>query len=193
MFMKKLLEIVKKLTTKKFNKWVRMAFIGSIFLIENKWFGQEYFRQLTGGYSMVDMNMFNTTESITNYLHVIGETGRSAYLILLGMDFILVITFFLLQTTLIEKLLKGLKASHFLRLLILFPLGRGIMDIIENITMVINTTIYPEAIPSILLLSAISTFIKWVCLWGTVVILVILIVLNVRNIILKKMNKAVLN
>lgn len=105
------MEIVKKLSEKKYFKWVMFGFISSVILIENQWFGQEYLRKITGGVGMIDMNFFNSPGDIFNYLTGIGVAGRNVYLRLLGLDFLLIISFFIFTAVIIYRLINSINLS----------------------------------------------------------------------------------
>ena len=96
--MNKIINMIKILSEKKLRKFVSMAFFVSIFLMENSFFGKSFFKKITGE-SMLDMNFINSPAFIHNYLSIIGAAGRELYLRLLSLDYILIISFFFLQAT----------------------------------------------------------------------------------------------
>lgn len=176
----KLTNTIKALSHKKHNWWITGGFLLSVVLIKNSFFGQTYFHNLTGA-SMIDMSFINTKLDIVKYLSSIGHEGREAYIILLILDFILIITFFLLQSTLIARQLGSIKKDHLLRSIIYVPAARGILDVMENCAMLINTINYPSANNLILLLAGIFTFLKWVTFIFLIAILLTLITLSIAN------------
>lgn len=186
------INLIKKLAEKKNNRKVSLFFICTIVLMENKWFGQEYFKSITNGLNMIDMSFFNRPSQISSYLATIGGIGREAYLLLLALDFLLVISFFLLQSTMIIRLLKKWESGDKLKWLWLLPFGRGIFDVIENICMICNTLIFPHKFNLCLSLASIATVIKWVFFWITIIVLITLIIVNLVSFVKQKVTKKTL-
>jgi hypothetical protein len=166
------MKIIKKLAGKKYFKWWAFVFIISTILIENPWFGQEYLRKITGGVGMIDMNLFNSPGDIIHYLTSIGEDGRNAYLRLLGLDFLLIISFFIFTAIIIYRLINCISLSGNYIWLILFPLFRAVFDCLETITMVLNTLLYPNSIAPIIYLASAATSLKWLFFAATAITLI---------------------
>lgn len=177
--MKRLIDFIKTLTDKKYNKYVNMAFMGTMILMSNGRFGQKYFATITNGLKMIDMNFYNSFSEIESYLMVLGAKGRSSYLLLLNLDLLLVVTFFLLQATLIIKLLNSMKVSEKYQWLIVLPLARSVMDFIENIAMMINTAGFPAKSAPAIAIASFATPVKWILLWMTLSVIVVLIIRKV--------------
>ena len=167
--------------TKQSSKKIIAFFFASVFLIENRWFGQAHLKELTGGTGMLDMNFANTVAQTINYLTMIGQEGRNAYFLLLVLDFLIIASFGLLQISFMLRLLNGLQRDYPLKWCVIFPLARGIFDVIETASMMVNVINFPEQIPVTLYLAACATPLKWISLWMTVTILIVLLLANIAS------------
>lgn len=175
------MKYIKTLSSKKYFKWVFVLFILSIILIENKWFGQAHFKEVSGGLQMIDMNFYNSAETIDQYLTTLGEKGRSAYQLLLYLDFGLIATLFLFLSTKIYRLLDKTGLLQKFNWLLLLPFARSVFDIIETSAMLANTTIFPNDWLPLLYLAEISTPLKWGFLFATVIASLSLMIFNLVN------------
>jgi len=176
--MKTLINWFDRFSTTQSSRKIIIFFFASVVLIENRWFGQAHLRELTGGVGMLDMNFANTVAQTINYLTMLGHQGRDAYLVLLGLDFLIIASFGLLQISFMLRLLKGLQLDYPLKWCVIFPLARGMFDVIETVSMIVNVISFPGQIPVTLYLAACATPLKWVSLWMTVAMLVIFLLAN---------------
>ena len=170
-----------RFSTTQSSKKILIFFFASVVVIENHWFGQSHFKELTGGLDMLDMNFSNTVAQTINYLTMLGHQGRDAYLVLLGLDFLIIASFGLLQISFMLRLLKGLQCDYPLKWCVMFPLARGLFDVIETVCMIVNVISFPGQISATLYLAACATPLKWVSLWMTVAMLVIFLLANTAN------------
>lgn len=179
--MKALINWFDRFSTKQSSKKILIFFFGSVVVMENHWFGQSHFKELTGGLDMLDMNFSNTVAQTINYLTMIGQQGRDAYLLLLILDFLIIASFGLLQISFMLRLLKGLQLDYPLKWCVIFPLARGMFDVIETASMIVNVLGFPGQIPVTLYLAACATPLKWMSLWITVVLLVVFLLANAAS------------
>ena len=184
--MKRMLNWFDRFSTKEHSRKVIIFFFISVVIMENRWFGQSHFKELTGGLDMLDMNFANTVTQTINYLTMIGQQGRDAYLLLLGLDFLIIASFGLLQISFMLRLLKGLQRDYPLKWCIIFPLARGGFDIVETVSMMMNVINFPGQIPVTLYLAACATPLKWISLWITVALLVAFLLANIAQNVRKK-------
>jgi len=133
------------------------------------------------------MNFLNTPGEILNHLQIIGETGREAYLILLLLDFIIILSFFLLQSTFIVRLLKKASLNYLFEWLMILPITRAVCDVVENVAMMANTNLFPEVMAPLLTLTTVATITKWISFWGIIATLLSLMLLNLYRVLRKKM------
>jgi len=152
-----------------------------MFLMENNLFGKGYIKKIIPDFKMLDMNYLNTPGEITSYLTAIGEFGRSKYLYLLSIDLILIIVLCVLQSTLIMKLLKGIARREQFQWLVTLPFLRSGADLFETLSYMILVKKFPETSNFALYTGSIFTTIKWVFMAATLLALVILIFINIRN------------
>lgn len=170
---------LEKMSVKE-NRWkVFLFFVLSVVLMENSWFGQSHLENTTNGLRMIDMNFHNSPDQIIQYLKDLGTNGRSAYQILLGLDYVLILSFGLLQCTLLLGLLRGINVGGKLKYIIMLPILRGLFDVIETTSMLINTSLYNVKIESLLRVASFSTTAKWVFLWATLFGIAILLIANI--------------
>jgi len=186
-FVKKLKTFLYAIVDSGKNGWVMLMFFASMFLIENPWFGKGHFKEVTDGTGMLDMNFMNTPGEILNHLQIIGETGREAYLILLLLDFIIIVSFFLLQSTFIVRLLKKASLNYLFEWLMILPITRAVCDVVENVAMMANTNLFPEVMAPLLTLTTVATITKWISFWGIIATLLSLMLLNLYRVLRKKM------
>ena len=170
-----------RFSTKQCSRKIIMFFFVSVCLIENRWFGQSHLKELTGGIGMLDMNFANSVTQTINYLTMLGQQGRNAYLVLLVLDFFIIASFGLLQISFMLRLLKGLQLDYPLKWCVIFPLARGLFDVIETVCMIVNVISFPGQISATLYLAACATPLKWMSLWMTVAMLVIFLFANVAS------------
>lgn len=188
--MKKFFKGIQFLSQKTYNKFVIMAFIANIILMENETFGKMHIEKVIPGFKMIDMNFYNSIASMQSYLTDLGEYGRNMYLLLLRFDLLLTVTFFLLQATLLTRLLSGIGQQERFQWIIILPLIRSIADLFETVSFIIATANYPKLLMTAFKVAQIATPIKWIFLWTTLIILFFLIGLNIVNVI--KIKKKVL-
>lgn len=179
--MKRALNWFDRFSTKQCSRKIIMFFFVSVCLIENRWFGQSHLKELTGGIGMLDMNFANSVTQTINYLTMLGQQGRNAYLVLLVLDFFIIASFGLLQISFMLRLLKGLQLDYPLKWCVIFPLARGLFDVIETVCMIVNVISFPGQISATLYLAACATPLKWMSLWMTVAMLVIFLFANVAS------------
>ena len=176
--MKRMLNWFDRFSTKEHSRKVIIFFVISVVIMENRWFGQSHLKELTGGVGMIDMNFANSVTQIISYLTELGQQGRDAYLVLLGLDFLIIASFGLLQISFMFRLLKGLQLDYPLKWCVIFPLARGLFDVIETVSMAMNVMSFPGQISATLYLAACATPLKWVSLWITVAVLIVLLLAN---------------
>ena len=167
--------------------WIMAFFFSSMFLIENKWFGKGHLNAITEGAGMLDMNFFNPPAEIFNYLQIIGEPGREAYLILLLMDFCIIASLFLLQSTFIIRFLRRLSLYESYEWLLVLPLFRAVADIVETVIMIVNTSIYPTVVKPLMIITTTVTVVKWISFWVVIGVMVSLLFLNLVKMMRKKL------
>jgi hypothetical protein len=164
---------VRSISTRPLFPWCAALFFCSAVLVENQWFGHRHFIELTG-VSMIDMNLFNSRSAIVGFMDDIGPAGRASYVVLLACDFFLIITFFLFSTAMLYKLFEANSLSAGYSWLMLIPACRGVCDIVETVSMAINTALYPKVFPHLVGLAMVSTPAKWLFLGANGAVLVAL-------------------
>lgn len=184
--MKKIFKGIQYLSQKSYNKFIIIAFVANIILMENESFGKMHIEKVISGFKMLDMNFYNSIAFMQTYLVALGEYGRSMYLLLLHFDLLLSVTFFLLQATLLTRLLSGIGQRERFQWIIVFPLIRSIADLFETVSFIIVTANYPESITIAYRVAQIATPVKWIILWTTLLILFLLLGLNIINVIKSK-------
>jgi len=132
------------------------------------------------------MNFFNTPYEITSYLINIGGFGRDKYLYLLSIDLVLIIVLCVLQSTLIRKLLKGIDKVQRFEWLVILPLLRSGADLLETLSYMTLTKVFPSAPKILLYTGTIFTTVKWIFMATIVIVLIGLIGLNINNLIREK-------
>ncbi|GAK50916.1 hypothetical protein U14_02158 [Candidatus Moduliflexus flocculans] len=179
--MKRIANWFDRFGTKECSRKIIFFFVVSVCLIENPWFGQAHLKELTGGVGMLDMNFANTVTQTNNYLTMLGQQGRDVYLLLLGLDFLIIASFGLLQISFMLRLLKGLQLDYPLKWCVMFPLARGLFDVIETVSMIANVISFPGQISATLYLAVCATPLKWISLWMTLAALLAFMLANAAS------------
>jgi hypothetical protein len=137
------------------------------------------------------MNFYNSIDGIMQYLTNLGTFGRNGYLTMGWIDLLLVVTFFLLQATLLTRLLKGIDKREQFQWVIILPLFRSVADFFETISLMTAAINFPTPVIVALHIARIATPIKWIFMWMTIAVLLALIVLNLVKLLCKKLNKGI--
>ena len=184
--MNRIFELIRILSKKAYNKYIMISFMTTMYLMENNFFGKGYIKKIIPDFKMLDMNFFNTPYEITSYLINIGGFGRDKYLYLLSIDLVLIIVLCVLQSTLIRKLLKGIDKVQRFEWLVILPLLRSGADLLETLSYMTLTKVFPSAPKILLYTGTIFTTVKWMFMAAIVIVLIGLIGLNINNLIREK-------
>jgi len=184
--MNRIFELIRILSKKAYNKYIMISFMTTMYLMENNFFGKGYIKKIIPDFKMLDMNFFNTPNEITSYLINIGGFGRDKYLYLLSIDLVLIIVLCVLQSTLIRKLLKGIDKVQRFEWLVILPLLRSGADLLETLSYMTLTKVFPSAPKILLYTGTIFTTVKWIFMAAIVIVLIGLIGLNINNLIREK-------
>jgi len=184
--MNRIFELIRILSKKAYNKYIMISFMTTMYLMENNFFGKGYIKKIIPDFKMLDMNFFNTPYEITSYLINIGGFGRDKYLYLLSIDLVLIIVLCVLQSTLIRKLLKGIDKVQRFEWLVILPLLRSGADLLETLSYMTLTKVFPSAPKILLYTETIFTTVKWIFMATIVIVLIGLIGLNINNLIREK-------
>ncbi len=168
--------VLKAISTKPLFPWLCALFVGSVILIENRWFGHAHFRSITGG-AMIDMNLINTSTDILRFMDRVGGAGRASYRLLLFLDYILIAMLFLFSAAMLYRLLNAGDLWPQNSWLVLLPLGRGLFDSIETGALLITVLTYPNISLLPVWLAVVSTPAKWLLFFGNIAVVVPLIAL----------------
>ena len=104
----------------------------------------------------------------------LGESGREAYLLLSVLDFIIIISFALLQIMLIYKLSRALKFSNVnvVIYLLSLPIARSLFDMVENLAFIHTTITFPAVNQYIIQIACVFKGLKWLVFSSTAFIVV---------------------
>jgi hypothetical protein len=168
-------------------KYVALFFYISLFLKYNSIFGVGKISKSIESFSLIDSHFFNSISEISTSFEILTAADRNTYLFIFGFDMLFLIGLFLLQGILFIKMLNAIGADKKYEWLILIPLLRSIFDFIENISFMLISIQYPEQNLFIIHTAALTTPVKWLLLWLSIAVLTILLFINIRNKIHKKM------
>lgn len=172
MIMTKITLLINKVSQKKYIRFVYLSFIASMILVKNPVFGEGKFKEITNGIKLIHSNLYNSSADIFNFLSAIGIDGIERYSTILLLDFVVIITFFLFQSTLIFRLLSIVKNKDKYQLLLLIPIAKAIADFIENIALLLIMN-FPKS-STLLPIVQVSIFVKWIFFVLTILVLVAL-------------------
>ena len=174
---------------KKMNwKWLCFFLVGTaIFatLVISRFFGTiELVPEAT-----IDSQMSYTSDVFYNYLEVQGAGGRVGYLRLHLIDYLFITQFYTCLAISIALLLKRINVKKQIYYISLVPLAGGILDILENVSVDISILIYPNKIlfPGCLL--PYFTFLKFIIIYVTFILISLLLLLMSEKAIVKKLNR----
>ena len=115
-------------------------------------------------------------ENVYRWLDGIGSSGRQAYLMNLLLDFLFILVFMVLLSLIIAYLVEKSGLGKQLGLVIILPVLRGILDIVENCFMLKILSDYPNKLPAIVSISSMVTVSKFIVLDVIIVVLIGLLV-----------------
>jgi hypothetical protein len=133
----------------------------------------------SGGVPILDMRMSYTPEEVYHLFTALGTAGRQAYRTLhLVPDILFPITYALaFAFTVAWFLVRLLPLDHPLQWLSLTPLISGLADILENLSLVISSLVYPSRIDWLAQVASLMTKIKFGLMPVGVVFLTIIVVI----------------
>ncbi|WP_034551257.1 hypothetical protein [Carnobacterium funditum] len=117
-----------------------------------------------------------------------GEAGRETYILLRWtFDLIWPVVYTLFLVTWTIKLLEYTSGNNWMRYLVLLPIMAALFDLLENIGATIVMARYPLESGIIQTITPIATFVKWITVSGSFLLLVFLII----NILISKIKKRI--
>lgn len=170
--MMKIAKLIDKISQKKYIKFIYLGFFSSMFLIKNPIFGEGKFKEITNGVKLLDSNFYNSYSDILNFFSSIGVHGLRSYSIVLLLDFIVIITFLLFNSTLILRLVSNVNNEKKYQLLLLLPFAKGIFDFFENMSLILSINLSKASF--LIRIAQISTPIKWIFFALTITLLIAL-------------------
>lgn len=182
--MNKITKLIKRLSQKKYIKLIYLSFISSMFLIKNPFFGEGRFKEITNGVKLIHSNFYNSYEDILKFFATIGLNGLKSYTNLLLIDFIVIISSFLFQSILIRRLLSIIKKEEKLKILLILPLAKSLVDIIENLALILSLKC--PNVTFLISIAQIAIPIKWIFFTLTLFALTSLIFI----VLLKRINSS---
>jgi hypothetical protein len=138
------------------------VFLAAYYVINSNFIGIEYINQLSAGNTIPEMFLFYTPEKVYSQLALLGEAGRSAYLVANMIDFIFPLTyafFFGISLTMTYTFIYPAESKK--HLLVLIPFLTLVADYGENICMRCILLSYPTRLMDAALLAALLTPIKY--------------------------------
>ena len=138
----------------------------------------------SGGVPILDMRMSYTPEEVYQLFSALGIAGRQAYRTLhLVPDMLFPISYALLFAfTVAWFLVRLLPLEHPLQWLILTPLISGLADILENLSLVVSSLMYPNRVDWLVQFASLLTKIKFGLMpVGAVFLIIITVIWFIRK------------
>ena len=138
----------------------------------------------SGGIPILDMRMSYTPEEAYQLFSALGIAGRQAYRTLhLVPDMLFPISYALLFAfTVAWFLVRLLPLEHPLQWLILTPLISGLADILENLSLVVSSLMYPNRVDWLVQFASLLTKIKFGLMpVGAVFLIIITVIWFIRK------------
>lgn len=185
-----LLKVMRNNMTKSKIKWKWIILVTIIFFIFSSLaFPQmtKYSNEMIGESNSPDESFIYSPSELYDMAESYGELGREAYIkIRWTFDLVWPICYTLFLISWIAKLSDYISDKRRLRFAYIFPLASIIFDYMENIGATIVMARYPLKSGIIATITPVISFIKWVSVAGSVLILIILII----SLILAKFKRA---
>ena len=130
--------------------------------------------KISGGAGLLDLKFFYTAQDAYAFLTQYGEEGRELYKHFLSADFVFAFCYGLGFSMLFTRLLRALHGSEsgWMKFNLL-PLGVALADYSENIFILLMLNQYPENLQIIGMLAGISTLIKQLLTYCSLIFLLI--------------------
>jgi hypothetical protein len=173
-------------TLKKYaNGWLVLAFLaGEIFFNAVVMPGQQAKIEAgSGGTGSIDLQIFYTPEKVYGMIASYSEEIRASYrLFQLTGDIIYPIVYTLLFSLAITWLFqRGFASNSGMHNYNVVPFGAWLFDLFENLGIVGMLSVYPSTPALLAWASAVFTFIKWLFVLTSVVLLLIGLVMAIKN------------
>ena len=119
--------------------------------------------EYSGGVRILDMRLSYGPEEANDLFEALGSEGRRAYRLLhLMPDLLFPVCYSLaFACTSAWFLVRLLPPSHPLQWLALTPLISGLADILENLSLVVASSLYPDQIDWLTRVASVLTTVKW--------------------------------
>lgn len=160
-------------------KWVLMAsLLFALFIIIILPQVANYSHQMIGQSESPDTSLFYSADDLYQLAETYGQSGRAAYIKLRWtFDLIWPLVYTLFLVLWIIKLSSFLGPDKFSRFLFILPIIAMVFDFLENLGATIIMFRYPLESGIIANLTPIMTFLKWLTLLGSFLMIIILLVL----------------
>jgi hypothetical protein len=136
----------------------------------------------------VDSQMSYTSDVFYKYLEIQGSAGRAGYLRLHLIDYLFITQFYTALTISITLLLKKINVKKQIYYIALVPLVGGILDIFENVVVDSSILIYPNKMLFLGNILPYFTFLKFVIIYISFVLISLLVLFMTGKAIAKKLN-----
>jgi hypothetical protein len=131
-------------------------------LLLTKPLGVAQLREYSGGVGTLDGEFGYSPQHAYKILDSQGEKGRQVALVILGLDFLFLLTYMLFWPALLIIIYqKWLPASNGWQKIALAPVLAGIADCLENILIIIMITNYPGRFLGVATAANVMTISKW--------------------------------
>lgn len=158
------MEILNYIAKKVSGKIVLILFLTSAFLgtlLVTSVFGKLI---LDPSLTMDPLHYYNS-ETFFKNLEILGNEGRSSYLILHLIDYLFITQFYLFFVCSLNVLLRKASSNKGINLLCLLPILSGFSDFMENLLIDISILLYPKTIVILGDIAGVFTFMKFSSLY----------------------------
>lgn len=177
---------MQRFARKKYIMSLFIMLIGILILMERS---TVRLKEISGGSGMLDMQFGYSHVEVYHMMDSIGAAGRAIYSRLLGLDFIFVVIFMLLQSFLLTVLLRKAAVNQHLQKLNMLPFVRSALDLLENVFILVILFNYPAHSLTIVRIASMITIFKWVVYYAIIAVAVALGVLISYQVILSKIQR----
>ncbi|HSM71674.1 MAG TPA: hypothetical protein VK851_09035 [Anaerolineales bacterium] len=134
---------------------------------------QSNIKASSGGTGPIDLLFFYTPDKVYSMIESYGEAGRASYRTFeLTGDIIYPIVYTLFFSLAITWLFRrGFPGDSSMHKFNVLPIGMWLFDLLENLSIVSMLSIFPSTPPLLAWVSSVFTFLKWLLLLPTILLL----------------------
>lgn len=138
-----------------------LFFIATLLILKKN---EPIFLEYSNGVPTLDMRLGYHFKDAYQLLHTLGIVGRLVYIRILIIDFVFIVSFAMVQYYFLKWVMGGILLHSRWRLLLATSILRGILDAIENSSILIMLFNFPKEFPWLATVTSYVTIFKFIVL-----------------------------